>query len=87
MPRPDVSDERKTQILAAAAELFSRNGIHASSMTEIALSAKLSKAAVYHYYDSKDAMVEALVRQLFDSDQPDVRKLIGSRRCARLCGR
>lgn len=78
MPKPDVSDERKPQILSAAAELFSKHGIHASSMNEISKAAKLSKAAVYHYYDSKDALVEALVRQLFDSDQPEVRKLIAS---------
>lgn len=78
MPKPDVSDERKPQILSAAAELFSKHGIHASSMNEVSKTAKLSKAAVYHYYESKDALVEALVRQLFDSDQPEVRKLIAS---------
>ncbi len=76
MPKPDVSDERKPQILMAAAELFSQRGIHASSMNEISKAANLSKAAVYHYYESKEAMVEALVRQLFDADRPELLNLI-----------
>lgn len=76
MPKPDVSDERKPQILKAAAELFSEKGIHAASMNEISKAANLSKAAVYHYFESKEAMVEALVRQLFDADRPELRKLV-----------
>ncbi len=78
MPKPDVSDERKSQILRAAAELFSQRGIHAASMNEISKAAGLSKAAVYHYYDGKEAMVEALVRQLFDADRPELQSLVES---------
>ena len=76
MPKPDVSDERKPQILRAAAELFSKRGIHAASMNEISKAAKLSKAAVYHYFESKEVMVEALVRQLFDADRPELQRLV-----------
>ena len=83
MPKPDVSDERKPQILGAAAELFSERGIHASSMNEISKAANLSKAAVYHYYESKEAMVEALVRQLFDADRPELQKLVAADEPAR----
>lgn len=78
MPKPDASDERIPQILSAATVLFSQRGIHASSMNEISKAANLSKAAIYHYYESKEAMVEALVRQLFDADKPELQRLVES---------
>ncbi len=78
MPKPDVSDQRIPQILNAAALVFSENGVDKASMAQIAKSAKLSKAAIYHYFTSKDEMIEALVRHLFEKDQADIMGLIKS---------
>lgn len=78
MPKPDVSDQRIPQILAAAAKIFSRDGIDGASMAQIAKSADLSKATIYHYFDSKDALVEALVRNLFDADQSEMEAWVQS---------
>lgn len=75
MPRPDVSDERIPQILDAAAMTFSRNGIDGASMNQIALAAEVSKATLYHYFQNKEALVEALVRRLFEQDQPEIERL------------
>lgn len=68
MPRPDVSNERIPQILEAALDLFSRKGIDGSGMAELAAVTGLSKAAIYHYFPGKEAIVLALVEQFFAVD-------------------
>lgn len=75
MPRPDVSDERIPQILDAAALIFSQHGIDGASMTQIAEASGVSKATIYHYFASKDALILALVQRLFDADQPELARL------------
>ena len=76
MPRPDVSDERIPQILNAAAAMFAQNSIDGASMAQIAKAANVSKATIYHYFASKDALVEALVRRLFDEDTSEIDQLL-----------
>lgn len=50
-------DQKRLKILSVAAEVFAREGIARASMSEVAKSAGISKANIYHYYDSKDALV------------------------------
>lgn len=64
-PRPDVSEERRNQILEAALAVFARLGFHESRMDDIAGQAGLSKAALYLYYKSKDAIIAALLQHFF----------------------
>ena len=64
-PRPDVSEERKNQILEAASTVFSRLGFQQSRMDDIAEQAGLSKGALYLYYKSKDAIIAALLKHFF----------------------
>jgi AcrR family transcriptional regulator len=64
-PRPDVSEERKAQILEAAAEVFSRAGFHKARMDDIAKQAGLSKGALYWYFDSKDAIIQGILDGMF----------------------
>jgi AcrR family transcriptional regulator len=78
MPRPDVSDERIPQILNAAAAIFSAHGIDGASMAQIAVAAEVSKATIYHYFAGKDALVEALVRRLFEDDAPAIARLVAA---------
>jgi len=78
MPRPDVSDERIPQILDAAALIFSQHGIDGASMSQIADASGVSKATIYHYFASKDALILALVQRLFDADQPELAQLAAS---------
>lgn len=68
MPRPDVRDERRPQIIAAAARVFGGKGYHQATMPDIAKEAGLSIGGVYWYFKSKDAIVIAILEQLFDSD-------------------
>lgn len=68
MPKPDVSDKRIPEILDAAAQVFSARGVDAATMAQIAKTAEISKAAVYYYFESKEALIDALVENLFVKD-------------------
>jgi AcrR family transcriptional regulator len=68
MPRPNVSEERKQQILQAAVRVFSRQGLANTRMDDIAEAASLSKGTLYLYYKSKEDLTTAIIQQLFDPD-------------------
>lgn len=79
-PRPDVSEERKNQILEAAIAAFARLGFRAARMDDIAEQAGLSKGALYLYYKSKDAIIAALLKYLFAQEFKQLQILVESDR-------
>ncbi len=79
-PRPDVSEERKQQILEAAIAVFARLGFRTARMDDIAEQAGLSKGALYLYYTSKDAIIAALLKYLFAQEFKRLRVLVESDR-------
>jgi AcrR family transcriptional regulator len=56
-PRSAGYDDQRDIILARAAELFARQGYPGTSMNEVAAACGLSKAAVYHYFADKQALL------------------------------
>ncbi|HLI81945.1 MAG TPA: TetR/AcrR family transcriptional regulator [Candidatus Binataceae bacterium] len=64
-PRPDVSEERRGQILDAASAVFARLGVRESRMDDIVAQADLSKGALYWYFKSKDDLIAACIERLF----------------------
>ena len=50
-------EDQRGAIVARAAELFARQGYHATSMNQLAEASGLSKATLYHYYRDKDALL------------------------------
>lgn len=66
-PRPDVSAQRMPQILDAAAAVFGAKGLGDATVADIAEAAGLSKALVFKYFRSKDELVLALLRNLFEA--------------------
>lgn len=60
---PKVSEAhsaaRRQQIIDAAYRCFAAKGFHQTTMRDIYEEAKLSPGAVYHYFDSKDAIIQA----------------------------
>lgn len=78
MPRPDVRDQRIPQILDAAARVFAANGIDGASVSQIAKASGVSKATIYHYFDSKEVVVGALIERLFAADQPSLDRIVSS---------
>jgi AcrR family transcriptional regulator len=53
------TDTRRQQIIDAAYRCFARKGFHQASMRDIFTEAGLSPGAVYHYFASKDDIIEA----------------------------
>lgn len=77
-PRPDVSEERKNQILEAAVAVFARLGFQQTRMDDIAQQAGLSKGALYLYYRSKDAIIAALLKYFFAQEFKRLQALVES---------
>ena len=74
--KPDLSIERKNQILDAAMETFVESGIHKARMSDIAETSGLSKGSLYWYFDSKDAIILGLLERLFEPELKDFRALL-----------
>jgi AcrR family transcriptional regulator len=68
MARPQATDyeEKRQLILTSAALLFAERGFGGTSMSMIAERAGGSKAWLYHYYESKEAIAEDLVCGFLD---------------------
>ncbi len=50
-------DQKREQILKSAAKIFATEGFDRASMAQLARECGISKANIYHYYDSKDAIL------------------------------
>lgn len=59
MSRPIAKDhdEKRANILKIAARLFAEQGYARASMSQVAKDCGISKANIYHYYSSKDALL------------------------------
>ncbi len=55
-----AQDARRTQVLDAARICFTRSGFRGASMQEICAEAKMSPGALYRYFPSKEAIIEAI---------------------------
>ena len=56
----------RTDILEAAAQIFSQKGYHGTSMQDIALAVNLQKASLYYHFGSKQQILFALLNQALD---------------------
>jgi len=66
MARPRKVDSRDTRqaILDASLELFAQQGYFGTGVRSIAKAAGLRESALYHYFDGKQAILDALLREL-----------------------
>src|SRR5262249_44024415 len=55
------SADRHDQILVAAAQLFARKGVAATTVREIADEVGIWSGSLYHHFDSKEAMVDEIL--------------------------
>jgi AcrR family transcriptional regulator len=63
--RSAAQEERRRQILDAAVRAFAKNGYHACRVSDIAEEAGVAYGLVYHYFESKDAVLEAVFREMW----------------------
>jgi AcrR family transcriptional regulator len=67
-PRPNVSDERTSQIISAAEGVFSKKGFAEARMDDIAEKTGLSKGTLYNYFKSKDDLIIAILDRIFQRE-------------------
>lgn len=84
-------EEKRRGILDHAAAVFAEQGMEKASMAQIAAHGQVSKALLYHYYPSKDALIYAIITTHLEeldaaiatADDPD---LVPQQRLRRLVG-
>ncbi|MDR0563666.1 MAG: TetR/AcrR family transcriptional regulator [Azoarcus sp.] len=54
---------RRTQILDAAEHCFRAHGFHGTSIADIARQARMSGGHIYHYFENKEAIINAIVQR------------------------
>ena len=69
---PTAHAQVRARILDAALKVFSANGYHDASMNEVARAAGLAKAALYHYFPGKHALLEALHSDMWGAAMKDL---------------
>ena len=67
-PRPNVTDERKSQIINAAEDVFTKKGFAEARMDDIAEETGLSKGTLYNYFKSKDDLIIAILDRIFQRE-------------------
>jgi AcrR family transcriptional regulator len=60
---------RRNQILDAAATLFAERGFHRATTRDIAEAADVSEGTLYNYFESKDALLLAIMARLGEVQQ------------------
>ncbi len=56
-----IREKSKTAIMEVALELFATNGYHNTSISQISKAAGISKGLMYNYFESKEALLEAIL--------------------------
>jgi AcrR family transcriptional regulator len=60
---PVKHEQKRRDILHAAFRCFLKDGFHGASTSDICAAANISPGHLYHYFESKEAIVEAIVDQ------------------------
>ncbi|MDQ6807355.1 MAG: TetR/AcrR family transcriptional regulator [Actinomycetota bacterium] len=66
MTRADTAIDKRRMILDAAVRVFARQGFHTSRVSDIADEAGVAYGLVYHYFSSKDAVLDTIFLDRWD---------------------
>lgn len=83
---PGTEEHKQAQrlrILSAAQQRFIESGFHSASMATIAETAGISPGLIYRYFDSKNAIILAIIEQQLEIAQGRIRE---TRSTEDLCG-
>jgi AcrR family transcriptional regulator len=73
-----IRDERYRHILRAAAHVFARKGLMATTISDIAAAANVSHGLAYHYFASKEEIFRQLVTRAMQGTEQLLRAACGS---------
>jgi AcrR family transcriptional regulator len=65
-PQADTKSDTRQRILDVALDLFTEQGYDGTSLREIAEQLKITKAAIYYYFESKEDILMALHMRIHD---------------------
>lgn len=70
MPRPNTNFEsKKHELIEIAFELFMKKGYEDTTITDILKAANISKGAMYHYFDKKEDILDAVINYIIALDE------------------
>ncbi|MFK7948018.1 MAG: TetR/AcrR family transcriptional regulator [Saprospiraceae bacterium] len=74
MPRTEeqfeeIRQKRRLEIIETALELFAQQGYHNTSISKITKTAGVSKGLMYNYFESKEALLDAILFGAADEKQ------------------
>jgi TetR/AcrR family transcriptional regulator len=64
--RSKAKENKRKAIMHAALDLFSRSGVHGTSVEQVAALAKVSKTNLLYYFNSKEQLYIEVLQQLLD---------------------
>lgn len=67
---------RRQELITAAQQLFYAKGYENTSVNDIIKAVGVSKGAFYHHFDSKTAVLEAIVAQMVNEIQSNLQEII-----------
>ncbi len=75
---PGFVSARRSEIVAIAAELFAAKGYASTTVREIADAAGILSGSLYHHFDSKESMIEALLRDFLERIDAQYRDVLSA---------
>ena len=63
----EEAEKTRARIMASALALFAQKGYDRTTFTDVAARLKLTKGAVYWHFESKEALLMALVDEMFET--------------------
>jgi TetR/AcrR family transcriptional regulator, fatty acid metabolism regulator protein len=70
--------DRRRELLDAAVRVFARNGFHAARVGEIAEEAGVAHGLLYHYFRSKDEVLETIFRETWSGLVDETKRIEAS---------
>ena len=62
-----IKEEKREIIISTALNLFAEKGFYNTSMEKIAKQASISKGLIYNYFESKDVLLEEIIRTFVET--------------------
>jgi AcrR family transcriptional regulator len=74
--REEYADATRQALLAAARELFTTNGYEATGIEDVSKAARVTRGALYHHFEDKRALFDALVMELWEETERYVQEQV-----------
>src|SRR4051812_42767773 len=82
MTKQERAARTRSQLIAAAADVFNRNGFVRTNLTAVSRQAGVSTGALYFHFENKEELAAAVVSQSVGAIRSALRRVHRSRACA-----